>query len=103
MIIIVLGTIKEEWNMKFGCPNDNVHTIHTSRKFPAQMSGTPPLKTGSPDSGGYVKFTPKYIIVVWWGVRIFLLTKDRMQSFRTLGQPFLGESKVHPQIYHGRG
>ena len=55
MIIIVLGTIKEEWNMTFGYPNDYVHTIHTRRKCPAQMSGTLPLKTGSPDSGRYFK------------------------------------------------
>ena len=73
MIIIVLATIKEEWNMKFGCPNDYVHTIHTSRKFPAQMSGRPPLKTGIPDSGGYFNFTLKYIIV---GAILFFSSLD---------------------------
>jgi hypothetical protein len=59
MISIVVGTIKEEWNMNFGYPNDYVHTIVTSRKFPGQMSGTLSLKTRSPDSGRYVKFTLK--------------------------------------------
>ena len=40
------------------------------------------MKT-SPDSGGYVKFTTKNIIVV--------ITEERIQNIRTLGQPLFRE------------
>ena len=54
-------------------------------------------------SCGYVKFTPKNIIVGW--VRfvfkgcnlILLVTEGCMHNFRTLGKRLLGENKVHPQ------
>ena len=34
---------------------------------------------------------------------ILFVTKGWMHNFRTLGQPLLGENKVHPQIYHSWG
>ena len=55
---------------------------------------------GSSDSGGYVKFTPKYIIMggeggyqnIFFGCNLIsLVTEGRMQSFRTLVQEISGE------------
>ena len=45
-----------------------------------------------------------------WGFRfskgcnlILLVTEGCIHNFRTLGQPLLGENKVHPQMYHSAG
>ena len=74
--------------------------IDTSGNFWAGVcnaTNPQPLKIGSLDSGGYVKFTPKYIILVveGRGVRIFfgyyLILLGLMQNFRKLGQPLPGE------------
>ena len=55
---------------------------------------------GSPDTGGYVKFTHKYIVVgcafFVGGVRTmqsyFFLTEGCMHNFRTIGLPNMGET-----------
>ena len=62
---------------------------------PCCMSASP-LKSGSPNSRGYVNFTPKFIIVGAERLSIFLccnlvllVTEGGMQNFRTLEQSIL--------------
>ena len=57
------------------------------------------MKIGSTDSGGYVKFTPKYIIVGGEGglsdfflcsSHILLVTQDHMPNFKIVAYLLLG-------------